>query len=1227
MRRRKRAPLPPRRQGHRQASSSATPSTLDCSSVLTNNPHNSQLALETTIRSVQSLKHANKQTLSFLLVPPFIATFQATTMNDHVPSGNHTKDMNSPKAPSTPNVVTPDDTSKSAGQESHPDSSSSLDKNHSEESFVDMKDPLLVDDGTSNHNGVDQLLFARQQEQETVVDLSATATASPPTKKSTMGPFPTHSTNFDKAALKMAPAATVSSSSGRSTHHHHRHHQHRKDSRNWTETGQDQMKSLKPPPRSSTTFEPKIDGKINMNEVDASKGLKVAAAAPTTTTREGDHDQQIKDNLKSAPMLATPVAKSLVRDHYANKNKSSSGLIAIGIPTDTSSPKAATKPAATVAGASTSTASSREEEDRKIKESLRNPPNIMSMASPVARAHPSRNRSSNDDMHQAKRLERPSLASPTTAPGAVRVNERNPNELAKSRQTGLALAAATPSSTSASTSSTTLATPGAFQVNERNPNEHAKSRHTGPTLAPATSSSTSTMTTPGAIQVNEPNPNEVAKSRHTGPALAPALSSSSPALVPGAVSAHERYIHELTKTRHEDEFAPAATVTRAAASVPGAVSSHERNIQELTKSGTTGPALAPAMSTASVAPAAARSSTNNNINQDDLLKQQVRETGPSLASAVSGEIQPGAFSVAAQDRAEKGNSGPSLAPPSHLALAPPSGAFEVSAAPEVTQTSSAAPNQATNDNVNEMMEAQAGLPVVFPGAFAILGMESNENEDETGVQSVSTVEDSPPQANTSVPEYETTYVQEPPALQATLAEEAMLVDNAVIVNEEDDYSVDPKAEIRMRVMKGAIIVFSLAAISMVITSVLGGFSNETNPPGLPSIVGWLQIGADLGPTDTDQAQKKFGSSVAISESGGRVIVAAPGTDSNAEMNVGEIYVFEQTEGANGTEWEPVEVLPGLGATEEAVISMATSGDARRLAAGYPTYEGGQVEYFTEVAQGWTREYLFSDSSNDNSWFGHAIDMTPDGNLLAIGAPLGSTNKGKQSGFVRVFQKDETNWVQLGEDISGEEAHEFFGWSISMRDSDGFRIAIGAPLANSDKGLVRSFDWDGSSWKRVGEPLLGDTLLNRFGESLAISEDGSILAVGAMGSVVESGQVHIYREVEGNWVMEETTVGEDDGEGFGFSLSLTSDGSVLAIGAPNNSKFGEGSGSIRVLEYNEESGTWTQLGSHIGGSAFSEYGSSVALSKDGSRLAGGAPAMTFDGGAIAVGGTRIYDRDE
>ncbi|MBT5398121.1 MAG: hypothetical protein HOL26_02950, partial [Micrococcales bacterium] len=82
----------------------------------------------------------------------------------------------------------------------------------------------------------------------------------------------------------------------------------------------------------------------------------------------------------------------------------------------------------------------------------------------------------------------------------------------------------------------------------------------------------------------------------------------------------------------------------------------------------------------------------------------------------------------------------------------------------------------------------------------------------------------------------------------------------------------------------------------------------------------------------------------------------------------------------------------------------------------------------------------------------------------------------------------------------------------------------------------------------------------------------------------------------------------------------SDGTRVAIGASANDGTGSNAGHVRIYELS--GGTWTQLGSDIDGEAVNDYsGYSVSLSSDGTRVAIG--ALYNDGAGSNAGHVRLY----
>ena len=264
-----------------------------------------------------------------------------------------------------------------------------------------------------------------------------------------------------------------------------------------------------------------------------------------------------------------------------------------------------------------------------------------------------------------------------------------------------------------------------------------------------------------------------------------------------------------------------------------------------------------------------------------------------------------------------------------------------------------------------------------------------------------------------------------------------------------------------------------------------------------------------------------------------------------------------------------------------------------------------------------------EAAGDHS--GHVVSMSADGSRLAISAPDNDGN-GNSSGHVRVYQWSGTTWTQLGADIDGEAVGDFSGESVSL-SADGIRLAIGAPEndggGEENAGHVRVYQWSGSVWAQLGADIDGEDSYHWSGY-VSLSEDGSRLAVGAIDySYVgrHSGYVRVYQWSGSVWAQLGANIdGERREDTFGYAVSLSADGSRLAVGAMGNDGNGPNSGHVRVYQW---SGTaWTQLGADIDGEAIGDISSaSVSLSADGNRLAIGAPQN--NGNGIDSGHVRVY----
>ena len=391
---------------------------------------------------------------------------------------------------------------------------------------------------------------------------------------------------------------------------------------------------------------------------------------------------------------------------------------------------------------------------------------------------------------------------------------------------------------------------------------------------------------------------------------------------------------------------------------------------------------------------------------------------------------------------------------------------------------------------------------------------------------------------------------------------------------------------------------------------------------------WAQVGGDL---NGEAANDRFGWSVALSSDGTRLAAGAYSNDANG-VDAGHVRVFDLVGGAWTQVGGDID---GEAAGDSFGVSVALSSDGTRLAVGGYLNDGGgtdagHVRVFNWSGSAWIQlgADIDGEAAGDNS--GYFVALSSDGTRLAVGV-IYNDGTGTDAGHVRVFEyhQGSSSWIQLGADIDGEAAGDRSGWSVDL-SSDGTRLAVGAYLndgTGTDAGHVRVFNWSGSAWIQLGADIDGEAAGDQFGWSVALSSDGTRLAVGAIsndGTGTDAGHVRVFDLVGGTWTQVGGDIdGEAAGDSFGYLVALSSDGSRLAVGARLNDGTGTDAGHVRVFDL--VGGAWTQIGGDLDGAVAGDYfGQSVALSSDGTRLAVGGPLNDSPGSN--AGQVRVFDYD-
>src|SRR6478735_4392981 len=307
------------------------------------------------------------------------------------------------------------------------------------------------------------------------------------------------------------------------------------------------------------------------------------------------------------------------------------------------------------------------------------------------------------------------------------------------------------------------------------------------------------------------------------------------------------------------------------------------------------------------------------------------------------------------------------------------------------------------------------------------------------------------------------------------------------------------------------------------------------------------------------------------------------------------------------------------------------------------------------------DYFKSDRPGDTGVFGAHVALSADGLTLAVATPGDrSTATGingdpfadgaTSSGAVYVYVRSGDSWARQAYIKASNTAEwDYFGTALAL-SGDGNRLVVGAvgeassatgiegdqtDNAAQGSGALYVFGryagvWGQEAYVKAPNAEAGD----QFGKGLAISGDGSTIAVGAIGEssaatgvtgdmtnngAYYSGAVYVlvYEGVGFAFQAYVKASNTDANDEFGTSIALSGDGNTLVVGAPNedsaatgpsgqeddDSSFNAGAAYV----FSRTGTSWSQV-SYLKASNTDpedKFGFSVACSSDGNTIALGA----------------------
>lgn len=323
--------------------------------------------------------------------------------------------------------------------------------------------------------------------------------------------------------------------------------------------------------------------------------------------------------------------------------------------------------------------------------------------------------------------------------------------------------------------------------------------------------------------------------------------------------------------------------------------------------------------------------------------------------------------------------------------------------------------------------------------------------------------------------------------------------------------------------------------------------------------------------------------VSLSLQPGMVLVGAKGPTVGSGINIRSGSALIYTGSSDSWQFR-ANLLPpeSLGTFREVGAAVAL-GNGFCLVGAPATQVGsnpaqGYVLAFEGGPDNWLRDIdLFLAAGQQYAVFGSAVAMSPDGNLLAVGAPysVNNTSPSVTAGLVMVYRRSPQSGWQLEATLSSPtpEGSGEFGRAVSISNDE---VAVGAP-GESGSGLFREgrayiYRYNGAAWMHnttLNPPF--PTTDGLFGQSVSL--DFNQLAVGAPGNVSGfGGVVHIYRTNGGVWQGHASITQAAAGVNGAFGYVVSLDGSRLAIGAPGQRVSGQSNwGSVYL--YTQVSGDW------------------------------------------------------
>jgi len=317
---------------------------------------------------------------------------------------------------------------------------------------------------------------------------------------------------------------------------------------------------------------------------------------------------------------------------------------------------------------------------------------------------------------------------------------------------------------------------------------------------------------------------------------------------------------------------------------------------------------------------------------------------------------------------------------------------------------------------------------------------------------------------------------------------------------------------------------------------------------------------------------QFGYDVVLNGNGDTLAVSAISEDSAATgvggeqdddsaAEIGAVYVYSR----DGADWSQQAYLKPRSFSAEMLIGgilfgfaigMDESGNTLAISGFNEETNRGSIYVFERAGSDWFEQArLVASNPEIGDGLGSAIAVSADGNTIAAGAfdedsalvgivpsdqGIDDQRTDDAIGAAYVFVRRGDTWSQQAFiKPTNTQVNQHFGWTLAL-SLDGDTLAVGAHFENGgstgingdqrdtsaqDAGAAYVYSRSGTTWTPRAYVKASNTFVRaEFGSSLALNDDGTVLAVGApreadgaagingnqaADSAAESGAVYIY----------------------------------------------------------------------------------------------------------------------